>query len=199
MKRSMLVLGIACVGCQPTAINDPVQVDAPRPREALGIDFAGWPSVTEKPWPVAPVMLLMCAPPTPEMVRQREAEKKERGPHSESAVVVRVNPTGREQFISGQPVPVGTVVVKEKYSRYTVIGSTRTNSGGRSRRRRRSGASWTPASTATKGRGTRTTCSVHTWEPPGNGGGSCRRSVVIGFNTSMRHHFSRWWEVCSRP
>jgi hypothetical protein len=119
MKRSMLVLGIACVGCQPTAINDPVQVDAPRPREALGIDFAGWPSVTEKPWPVAPVMLLMCAPPTPEMVRQREAEKKERGPHSESAVVVRVNPTGREQFISGQPVPVGTVVVKEKYSRYS--------------------------------------------------------------------------------
>ena len=35
------------------------------------------------------------------------------------AVVVRVNPVGVDRFKAGQPVPAGTVVVKEKYPEYS--------------------------------------------------------------------------------
>ena len=72
--------------------------------------------MTDKPFPVDPAFLLMCAAPTAEQIREW---KKERGPHTQAVIVVRVNPPGFDRFKSGQTVPAGTVVVKEKYPQYT--------------------------------------------------------------------------------
>jgi hypothetical protein len=119
MTRSLLVCGLvlALGGCQPAATFDspPPPTDDPNAPETLGIHYAGWPSVTGKPHPVAPVVFFMCAAPNPEQVEHEERERKVHGPHYQAAIVVRVSPVGREDFMAGRLVPVGTVVVKEKH------------------------------------------------------------------------------------
>jgi hypothetical protein len=60
--------------------------------------------------------------PTPDSIRRRqEFLKEEHGPHAVYAINVRVNSTGREAFLARKPVPVGTVVVKEKLTDGKVI------------------------------------------------------------------------------
>ena len=54
-------------------------------------------------------------------------------------VVVRVNPVGVDRFKAGQPVPAGTVVVKEKYP--AVLPE---HTAGRSRRDGQAGAGYDP-------------------------------------------------------
>lgn len=80
---------------------------------ALGIDYSQWPTVTQKPIPVAPELIAYCRLPTPS---RREEAMKIHGPHTEAAIVVRVNSAGIERFKTGQTVPTGTIVVKEKFS-----------------------------------------------------------------------------------
>src|SRR5262245_14070734 len=108
MRRATLILVGLLAGCQAQPPSAPApDVSLPKP-ETLGLDYAGWPSVTEKPYPVAPAFLLMCAPPTAQELQWwKEAEQKERGSHAGSSVVVRVNPVGLDQFKAGQPVPAG--------------------------------------------------------------------------------------------
>jgi hypothetical protein len=92
-------------GCQP---EPEPPVDGPK-RESLGIDYKDWPRVTEKPYQVKPALSMLCAPPP--------LATQNRGPHTDSAIVVRVNPVGLEYFKSRKPVPVGTVVIKEKHTK----------------------------------------------------------------------------------
>jgi hypothetical protein len=102
MRWAALVLVGLVVGCQ--AVPEP-PVDAPK-RETLGIDYKDWPRVTEKPYKVKPATFMLCAP---------DGAFPDRGPHTDCAVVVRVNPLGLEYFKSRKPAPVGTVVIKEKH------------------------------------------------------------------------------------
>lgn len=118
MKR-LLFLVVALTGCQPSPNQNPVRVENPPDRETLDIDFANWASATKEPYFIAPLQFRFCAPPSTQEVQNLELEKKQRGPHSESAIVVRVNPIGFKPFQSGLSVPVGTIVVKEKYPHYS--------------------------------------------------------------------------------
>src|SRR5262245_25805351 len=73
-----------------------------------GIDYAGWPAVTEKPFEVPEHVFRFCRPP--------EEGAKEHGPHFAPAMRVFANPTGFEAVRAGStPMPVGSVVVKEKW------------------------------------------------------------------------------------
>jgi hypothetical protein len=99
-----LVMVGALVGCQ----LEPEHPVAPPPQAGpLGIDYKDWPRVTEKPYQVKPAAAMLCAPFT---------AFQDRGPHTDCAIVVRVNPLGLECFKSRKPVPVGTVVIKEKHT-----------------------------------------------------------------------------------
>ncbi len=109
MRYAILLLGGMLAGCGPQ------HCPAPAPAGSLGLDYASWPAVTEKPYRVNPSLAMYCRGPSPDEVRKQQQERKERGPHAETSVVVRVNPIGLEQYRAGQPVPVGTVVIKEKY------------------------------------------------------------------------------------
>jgi hypothetical protein len=121
MRWATLILGVLLAGCQsqsapPTALepND----ERPPARVAFGFDYANWPNVTEPFHKVSPGFIVYCRPLSADEVRRQEAAKKEYGPHAESAIVVRVNPIGLDRFKSGGAVPVGTVVIKEKYHHY---------------------------------------------------------------------------------
>jgi hypothetical protein len=123
MKRFSLLLTLSAAGCEPPAASPPaappkVESGAPRLGATLAADFTAWPSVTEKPYPVPPARLFYCRGPSPKEIKEIEDEKKSRGPHSESAVIVRVNPVGRGAFLKGRTIPVGTIVVKEKHPHY---------------------------------------------------------------------------------
>jgi hypothetical protein len=109
MRYATVILSGFLAGCQPQ------HCPAPAPADSLGLDYAAWPSVTEKPYRVSPSLAMFCRALTPDEARQQQAERKERGPHADTAIVVRVNPIGLEAFRAGEPVPVGTVVIKEKY------------------------------------------------------------------------------------
>jgi hypothetical protein len=45
----------------------------------------------------------------------RAADKKQHGPHAGLTIIVRVSPEARGAFDRSEPMPVGAVVVKEKY------------------------------------------------------------------------------------
>jgi hypothetical protein len=115
MRWAILLLGGLLAGCQPQS-GPPAA-----PADSLGLDYAAWPSVTQKPYRVSPSFAMYCRGPSPDEVRKQQQERKERGPHAETSIVVRVNPIGLEQYRAGQPVPVGTVVIKEKYSLTTNV------------------------------------------------------------------------------
>jgi hypothetical protein len=109
MKRFALLLGLVLVGCQ--ADPEPAY-DKPA---VLGIDYTSWPAVSPKRHRVDPGIAMMCRAPTPAEVRTQEAERRDRGPHAEAAIEVRVSPESLDRFKAGQPVPVGTAVIKLKY------------------------------------------------------------------------------------
>ena len=94
----------------------PAQVPPPAPAPSLRADSAAWPAVTDGRYVVPSVLMSLCMWPPPERVAAiRADEAREHGPHIGHAIVVRVNPLGVSAFRAREPVPVGTVVVKEKY------------------------------------------------------------------------------------
>lgn len=107
--RRVLILGVlAVVGCQlpaglPTTSTAPSKPD----------DYTTWPTVTTEPYQVDRPVAMMCAAAAPPQ-GQQEALARVHGPHAVHAINVRVSPTGRDEFLARNPVPVGTVVVKEK-------------------------------------------------------------------------------------
>jgi hypothetical protein len=119
MKRLVILAWGILAGCTPpgtppTLSSSTGKAQLPDP---LDLSYSGWPSVTEKPYPVAAEFFQLCAPPSsPEQIEKLEAVKKSHGPHYKAAIIVRVNTVGASQFKTGQAVPAGTVVVKEKYA-----------------------------------------------------------------------------------
>jgi hypothetical protein len=55
---------------------------------------------------------LFCRAPSPE----EQAAEAKHGPHAGFSIVVRVSPDAIEAFQDGRPLPVGAVVIKEKYA-----------------------------------------------------------------------------------
>ena len=95
----------------------PAQVPPPAPAPTLRAESAGWESVTAGRYAVVPQALMnLCRNPPPDQLAVILADHAaEHGPHRGHAIVVRVNPLGVGAFRAREPVPVGTVVVKEKY------------------------------------------------------------------------------------
>ena len=119
MKRLIIVLTLAVlVGCQqqPAASEPaPEMAQAPSPSPSAEIDFAKWPTATERPITVSPEIIAYCAPFTYSSP-QKEAERKRHGPHYQPAILVRVNPEAIAEFKAGRaPMPVSTTIVKEKH------------------------------------------------------------------------------------
>jgi hypothetical protein len=74
-----------------------------------------WPTATDRPIPVNLLTWCLCRSLTPEESRAQEAEVKRRGPHARYSIVVRTNPEAIAPFRRREPLPPGTVVVKEKH------------------------------------------------------------------------------------
>ncbi len=116
-------LSLGCLGNQESQKLDPVassetfaeeftEINCPPFQSILEWNFANWPLVTAKPDLMDSRYFADCAAPkldTP----QRAAE--EFGPHAFGLIQVRVNAIGLEPLKAGKPVPVGTVVIKEKH------------------------------------------------------------------------------------
>jgi len=104
-----VLLVVVFAGCQRPA----------PPRSASHVvepaDFANWPRITERPVQVGPELWADCRGPTPEETAARNAAATRHGPHVEYAIVVRVSPGAIAAFRQGRQLPVGAVVVKEKY------------------------------------------------------------------------------------
>ena len=112
MRAWVLVLPMVVflAGCQKVTppASDPALVEP--------ATFSAWPSVTDKPVRVGPVLWLYCRGPTPEEATARDAAAKLHGPHTEYSIVVRVSPEASAAFREGKPLPTGAVVIKEKYA-----------------------------------------------------------------------------------
>lgn len=113
MKRLLPLLAVLLVGCHHPD-ETPSSSGEPSPAPAADDDYTKWPSVAEQPYVVDAPVWINCANAARDYVGEREKLRKDHGPHAVHAIVVRVNPTGREAFVARTPVPVGTVVVKEK-------------------------------------------------------------------------------------
>jgi hypothetical protein len=114
MKPTLLLGLILVGGCQsempPTepATVTPVEVD-------LEQDHSPWPMVTKEPYRVPFGSFADCRAPTKEEQLETATFPHGHGPHALHAIVVRINPEALEAFQQRQPVPVGTVIVKEKH------------------------------------------------------------------------------------
>jgi hypothetical protein len=105
-----VVIVLFVAGCRPptAALSEPA---LPEPAT-----FVHWPRATEKPVPVGPELWARCRALTPAEDQAREAAAKAHGPHAEYTIVVRVSPDAEAAFREGRPLPVGAMVVKEKYT-----------------------------------------------------------------------------------
>ena len=103
---------VGCGGAEQIPTPPVASADTPEP---FDLDYSIWPTMTKTPYPVPPAFYAMCAAPTPERVKAHEdSEKKALGPHGDASIVIRVNPPGAKAFQAEKPVPVGTIIVKEK-------------------------------------------------------------------------------------
>lgn len=112
-----LVLAVL-VGCESVP-EPPVPPDAHPPE----VDYSTWERVTEKPYGVTRQASVFCADVAfdPQPGLDPEFKGSGRGPHADHAINVRVNPIGLEAFRARTPVPVGTIVVKEKMTGGKVV------------------------------------------------------------------------------
>ncbi len=104
------LLVLAGCGAQTVTEKGPAPASDPSSTETVDVDFvsesAEWPTVTEKPILVNSWTSGQCLLPTVER----------HGPHLKPAIVVRTNPEAFAAFCAKQsPMPVGTVVLKEKH------------------------------------------------------------------------------------
>lgn len=114
MKRVLLPLALAVVvGCESAPAPTPSSGQSPpTEQQSRRDDYSSWPSVTDEPYLIDYVRVFPCSYGV--VIPRREDQVKEHGPHTDYAINVRVNPTGHEAFLARTPLPVGTVVVKEK-------------------------------------------------------------------------------------
>src|SRR5262245_50971608 len=109
MKTSrILALMLFVFGCAPVHLDRP-----PLPQTSASPDepdFADWPKAMEHPWSVKKPVGYLCDPAPKNGIVGG-------GPHDNMAIVVRTNPEALAAFKKGTaPMPVGTVVIKEKHS-----------------------------------------------------------------------------------
>jgi hypothetical protein len=118
VKRDLSLLLLALlVGCESVPTPPP-----PPDNKSPEVDYSTWASVTEKPYDVAPPVMVACSPGfSPAPGWDPELARTGRGPHADHAINVRVNPVGIGAFRARTPVPVGTVVVKEKLTDKKVV------------------------------------------------------------------------------
>jgi len=118
MKRIFFRLMVAVLaGCE--SVPEPPSPPDTKSRE---VDYSTWASVAEEPYSVALPAAVACSPGiSPAPGRDPEILRTDRGPHADHAISVRVNPIGLEAFRARTPVPVGTVVVKEKMTGGKVV------------------------------------------------------------------------------
>lgn len=128
MRRVLLIAVVILAGCdsrnsvtpEPAlAANAPPVIEAaPWPREiadAIPGSSASWPTVTPDPIRVEVAIANACANPF-------TAEDRS-GPHYVPYIVVRTNPEALEAFRKLEaPMPVGTVIIKEKHSSESAAG-----------------------------------------------------------------------------
>jgi len=82
--------------------------------DAISGDDSDWKSVTDEPILVKVENSLACA---------AQSSPDEHGPHYAPSIVVRINREAFDAFRSRQfPMPVGTVIVKEKFPSWEAIG-----------------------------------------------------------------------------
>ncbi|QEL14124.1 cytochrome P460 family protein [Limnoglobus roseus] len=110
-----LMVVVALVGCaqQPAELDRQAALQPADVGEE--IDFANWQKVGQNPIPVPGKMILECRAPS--VTREYDPSKpSDVSPHVMPAIVVRVNSIGFEAFRDRKsPLPVGTVIVKEKH------------------------------------------------------------------------------------
>jgi hypothetical protein len=82
------------------------------------IEFADWPTATRWPVDVYPYVAQMCGPHIPpEVIWAQVGWGNRHGPHFKHYIVVRISPEEAEEYKAlSAPLPVGTVVVKEKHN-----------------------------------------------------------------------------------
>jgi hypothetical protein len=85
-------------------------------------EFSKWPSVTAKPIRVGRGVWMYCRSPTPDEEKQIAAEEKQFGLHYHHYLMVRVNEKGQAAFRDGKAIPIGSIVVKEKYQDHLAKG-----------------------------------------------------------------------------
>src|SRR5262245_16630869 len=118
MIRPASVLGcVVLAGCQPPAVPPTAEPASP-PGESAGpaagptpagfpIDYAGWPSLTAEPVAVEPRVFTYC---------RIAPEAEVLGPHFAPFVRYYADRANAASFRAGTfPVPVSTMIVKEKY------------------------------------------------------------------------------------
>jgi hypothetical protein len=125
MKRIIGLL-IVLAGCQqqdsvpvaekptvPPQAQTPTPVSQPSPE----IEFSNWPTATRIRIDVSPHVSMACRAPLPSEHNWAEGGgEKRHGPHIKHTIVVRISPEQAEEFKTlNAPLPVGTVVVKEKH------------------------------------------------------------------------------------
>jgi len=129
MKRFLVLLCLAVVaGCEQPIASDAASKpaseatasglpQAPIPRVISEIEFSDWPTATEKPVLVDPIVASFCRAPSQTELKAREAERKRHGPHYKPSIVVRTNAEAIGAFKAGDaPLPVGTIIIKEKHN-----------------------------------------------------------------------------------
>jgi hypothetical protein len=105
-RLSVLVVA-SIAGCSPM-VSSPMPVAAAISQTSEGIDYGSWSALTSKPIRVPNRDFADCVS-TPEQIK--------RGPHYAPAVKVFANPIALSALQSepAKPLPVGSVVVKEKW------------------------------------------------------------------------------------
>lgn len=118
MRRAMVTASLTAVltaGCHSPTLEPEAAPE--EPAKVTGtIDYAGWPRLTEKLFPVASGAWLYCAAPRPDS--EIAKERKRLGPHFAPAIIVYANSAAHAHLRGGGagPMPVGSVIVKEKVS-----------------------------------------------------------------------------------
>jgi hypothetical protein len=126
MKRIFPLL-VVLAGChQSTApikeprqsVNQPAPITPPVSQAREEIEFSKWPTASRFSIDVSPQASMMCAVmKSAENLWAETGGEKRHGPHFKHSIVVRINPEAAEEFKTlGAPLPVGTVVVKEKHT-----------------------------------------------------------------------------------
>jgi len=144
MKR-IAVLLVVVVGCQPRGsrpapepvpdqrhpVAEPPLPVAPPPATLtdFNFDFAKWPTATKHPISVTPHVQYACGPgvngvDVPGSTAQTRrwvmfGGERRHGPHFRHYNIIRMNPDAEQEFKKlDAPLPVGTVVVKEKHDTF---------------------------------------------------------------------------------